>query len=149
MYNVLIVVDSLYYTVHMLNCDSHCTLVSTDLTLTTDRLTELFQWVHVEDSDQLISENFDLYIGPSRKSIGEELGLPESALKEIKKSYQSGIKRKESYLDTYTNHHPCPSWKEISDVLGRYHLYQQAGEVENTYVQGMHACTFMMDNISI
>ena len=132
---------------HTLNYDNHCTLVSTDLTLTTDRLTELFQWVH--DSDQFISESFDLYIGPSRESIGEELGLPESALEEIKKSYQSGIKRKEAYLDTYIHYHPCPSWKKIRDVLGRYHLYQQAREVENTYVQGMHACTFMMGNISI
>ena len=133
----------------MLNYDNQRTLVSTDLTLTADRLTELFQWVHVEDSDWFIDECFDVYIGPSRKSIGEELGLPESALEKIKKSYQSGIKRKESYLDMYTNHHPCPSWKKISDVLWRYHLYQQAGEVENTYVQGMHACTFMVGNISI
>ena len=99
----------------------------TDLTLTTDRLTALFQ--SVEDPDK-----------PDRwlSSIGVMFGLPESAVKEIRRSYQNKDKRKEAYLDTYAHHHPCPSWKKISGVLWECDLYQQVNEVENTYVQGIH-----------
>ena len=79
--------------------------------------------------------------------IGEQLGLPQSALEEIRKSYQSKTKRKEAYLDTYAHHHPCPLWKRISKVLRECDLWQQAGEVENTYVQGMHTHLYhIMDN---
>ena len=74
-------------------------------------------------------------------SIGELLGLPQSALKEIKKSYQSLAKRKEAYLDTYTHQHPCPSWKVISELLMECDLNQQAEGVKDTYVQGMHVHT--------
>ena len=109
------------------NLHNHCLLVPTDLTLTTDRLTELFQ--SVKDPDR---------VGYGYGSIGEYLGLPESVLEEIRRSYQSKTKRKDAYLDTYTHRHPCPSWKKISEVLRKYHLRQQADEVENTYVQGMH-----------
>ena len=98
-----------------------------DLTLITDRLTELFQ--SVEDPDR---------VGRFGESVGELLCLPRSALEEIKRSYQSNTKRKEAYLDTYTHHHPCPSWKKISKVLRECELNQLAEEVENTYVQGMH-----------
>ena len=72
-------------------------------------------------------------------SLRDLLGLPQSAMKEIRRSYQSNTKRKEAYLDTYAHHHPCPSWKKISVVLNRCRLGQQAHEVDNTYVQGMHA----------
>ena len=105
-------------------------IVPTDLTLTTDRLTELFQ--SVEDPD--IAGLF---------GIGEYLGLPESALEEIRRSYQNDTKRKDAYLDTYTHRHPCPTWMKISEVLRKCYLLQQADEVENTYVQGMHDCTFI------
>ena len=71
--------------------------------------------------------------------IGGFLGLPESALAEIRKRYQSKNKRKEAYLDTYVHYHPCPSWKVIHEVLRKCYLYQQAEEVEITYVQGVHA----------
>ena len=107
------------------NLHNHCLLVPTDLTLTTDRLTELFQ--SVEDPDTL-----GVY------GIGELLGLPQSVLEEIRRSYQSKTKRKDAYLDTYTHRHPCPSWKKISEVLMECDLDQQADEVKNTYVQGMH-----------
>ena len=107
-----------------------CVLVLIDLTVTTERLTELFQSVEDPDRD-----------GRFYVNIGEYLGLPRSALKEIKKSYQSNTKRKEAYLDTYTHHHPCPSWKKISEALSMYDLNQQAEGVENTYVQGMHVRT--------
>ena len=76
-----------------------------------------------------------------RRSIGELLGLPQSVLKEIKKSYQSVAKRKEAYLDAYTHHHPCPLWKKISEALRQCRLNQQAEGVKNTYVQGMHVHT--------
>ena len=101
---------------------NHCLLVPTDLTLTTDRLTELFQSVE----------------GYKVGFIGEYLGLPKSALEEIRRSYQSVTRCKDAYLDTYTHHHPCPSWKNISEVLRECYLHQQADEVENTYVQGMY-----------
>ena len=110
------------------NLHNHCLLVPTDLTLTTDRLTELFQSVKDPDRFGLLGDN----------GIGECLGLPKSALEEIRRSYQSKTKRKDAYLDTYTHRHPCPSWKKISEVLGRCRFHQQAKEVENTYVQGMH-----------
>ena len=114
-------------------------LVPTDLTLTTDRLTELFQ--SVKDPDNPVP----YIIGFS--GIGEELGLPQSAMEGMKKSYQSEAKRKEAYLDTYAHYHPCPSWKKISKVLRYCELDQQADEVENTYVQGMHALLcHTMDN---
>ena len=70
--------------------------------------------------------------------IGEWLGLPESVLEEIRRSYQNWAKRKDAYLDTYAHHHPCPSWKEINEILQEYSLHQQAEEVKNTYVEGMH-----------
>ena len=103
-------------------------LVFADLTLTTDRLTELFQTV--EDPGRV-----------GGIDIGEFLGLPKSALEEIRRSYQSWAKRKEAYLDTYAHHHPCPSWKKINEVLRQCYLYQQAEEVKNTYVEGMHCIT--------
>ena len=111
----------------------HCLLVPADLTLTTDRLTELFQ--SVEDPDKLVFVRSDGSLIPG---IGRSLGLPESALEEIKSSYQSKTKRKEAYLDTYIHRHPCPSWKKISELLKEYSLEQQASEVEDTYIQGMH-----------
>ena len=115
------------------NLHNHCLLVPTDLTLTTDRLTELFQ--SVEDPDRVI-------YGYRSRSIGERLGLPQSVLGEIRRNYQSSTKRKDAYLDTYSHRHPCPTWKKISEVLRLCDLYQQADEVENTYVQGMHDCIY-------
>ena len=91
---------------------------------------ELFQ--SMEDPDE---PSLYIIVG-----IGEELGLPQSALAEIRKSYQSKTERKEAYLDTYAHHHPCPSWNKISMVLWGCYLVEQAEEVKNTYVQGMHVC---------
>ena len=106
-------------TVYLLFVNPHA-----DLTLTTDRLTELFQSVEDPDGAGIL--------------IGKSLGLPRSALEEIRGNYQSSTKRKEAYLDTYTHHHPCPSWKKISEVLRKCELYKLAMEVKHTYVQGMH-----------
>ena len=103
-------------------------LVRTDLTVTTDRLMELFQ--SVEDPQRT---------GWDGRSIGERLGLPQSAIDEIKSSYQSAAQRKEAYLDTYANHHPWPSWRVVVGVLQQCQLHQQSDDVQNTYVQGnMH-----------
>ena len=110
-----------------------CILVPTDLTLTTDRLVELFH--SVEEPRRL---QVSRLVFRRSHDVGKDLGLPKSALEEIERSYQSWDKRKEAYLDTYTHHHPCPSWKRISELLERYFLEQQAREVEGTYVQGMH-----------
>ena len=95
------------------------------------RLTELFQ--SVEDPDRA---------GRFNESIANYLGLPRSALEEIRGNYQSTTKRKEAYLDTYTHHHPCPSWKKISVALRQCRLYQHANEVEDTYVQGTCTCMY-------
>ena len=110
------------------NLHNHCLLVPTDLTLTTDRLADLFQ--SVEDPDR--PTEFSL------SGIGEELGLPKSVLEEIRRNYWSDTKRKDAYLDTYIHRHPCPSWKKISEALRECNLYQQTNEVVNTYVQGMY-----------
>ena len=69
-------------------------------------------------------------------SIGEWLGLPQSAIDEIKSSYQSAAQRKEAYLDTYANQHPWPSWRTVVDVLWQCRLDQQCGDVNSTFVQG-------------
>ena len=132
-------------TIHFYTMYSQCIVViilfiSPDLTLTTDRLTELFQSVEEPDPPPPPPRRY----GPprpirSRYDIGRFLRLPESALAEIRKRYQSKDKRKEAYLDTYVHYHPCPSWKVIQDVLGKCFLRQQAEEVKITYVQGMHA----------
>ena len=68
--------------------------------------------------------------------IGDEFGLPESTLDQIKSSYQSTNQRKDAYLDAYTHLHPCPSWKKVSEVLSECDLYRQVKEVENTYLKG-------------
>ena len=117
-----VVIDS-FITGHSL-CD-HCLLVHTDLTVTTDRLMDLFQ--SVEHPDRT---------GPLERSIGERLGLPESAIDEIKSSYQSAARRKEAYLDTYANQHPWPSWRTVVGVLQLCVLPRQSNDVENTHVQG-------------
>ena len=105
-------------------CD-HCLLVHTDLTVTTDRLMDLFQSVKNPDSVYGLS-------------IGERLGLPQSAIGEIKSSYQSAARRKEAYLDTYANQHPWPSWRTVVIVLQWCNLDQQSDDVKKTYVQGEH-----------
>ena len=104
-------------------------LVPTDLTLTTDRLKALFKSVEYPDRIGFLSN----------KSIGRMLGLPQSALEEIRSCFQSATERKDAYLDTYSHHHPCPSWRKVAGVLRLCDLYQEAYEVEDTYVKGMHA----------
>ena len=95
--------------------------VCTDLTITTDKLMDLFESVNPEKVDDL----------------GDHLDLPQSERDKIKKNYRSPTQRKEAYLDLYVHQHPCPSWRRI-DVVLRYQfsLREQADLVENTYVKG-------------
>ena len=66
------------------------------------------------------------------------LGLQQSEIDKIQRSYQSPTQRKEAYLDLYVYQHPCPSWREVSRLLHSrsFKLLQQADLVENTYVKG-------------
>ena len=95
--------------------------VCTDLTITTDKLMDLFESVDPEKVDDL----------------GDRLDLPQSERDKIKKNYRSPTQRKEAYLDLYVHQHPCPSWTEIAGVLRyRFSLYERADLVENTYIKG-------------
>ena len=69
--------------------------------------------------------------------IEEGLGLPQSAVEEIKRNFQSTRQQREAYLDTYTHRHPFPTWTKIVSVLNTCSLCQQAQQVKETYVQGM------------
>jgi hypothetical protein len=95
----------------------------TDLTITTEKLMELFAPLEPEKVDELGGEFC--------------LRLPQSEIARIQKDYQSPTQRKEAYLDLYVHQHPCPTWSEVARVLrGRVNLPRQAVLVENTYVKG-------------
>ena len=94
-------------------------IVYTDLTITTEKLMELFGPLDPEKIDDL----------------GGWLDLPQSEIDRIQKDYQSPTQRKEAYLDLYVHQHPCPTWRQVAEVL-RGDLDQQADLVENTYVKG-------------
>ena len=96
--------------------------VCTDLTITTDKLMDLFKTMNPEKVDDL----GDLV----------SLDLPQSERDKIKKNYRSPTQRKEAHLDLYVHQHPCPSWREIAKVLRWFSLVQQADLVKNTYVKG-------------
>ena len=95
----------------------------TDLTITTEKLMELFAPLDPEKVHELGGRGY--------------LGLPQSEIDRIQKDYQSPTQRKEAYLDLYVHQHPCPDWREIARVLRQWvYLRQQADLVENTYVKG-------------
>ena len=96
-------------------------LPHTDLTLTTERLVELFA--------SMRDRHVDL--------MGDYLDTPYSKGEEVKMNYQNPAQRKEAYLDYYAHNHPAASWTKIAEVLHWYKLPQQAAVVENTYIQGM------------
>ena len=97
-------------------------IVHTDLTITTEKLMELFVPMDPKKVDKLGGERC--------------LGLPQSEIDRIQKDYQSPTQRKEAYLDLYVHQHPCPTWREVARVLRLANLRQQADLVENTYVKG-------------
>jgi hypothetical protein len=98
----------------------------TDLTITTEKLMELFAPLDPEKVDELGGKH--------------SLGLPQSEKARIQKDYQSPTQRKEAYLDLYIHQHPCPTWSKVARVLRhwRVNLPQQADLVEKTYVKGTH-----------
>ena len=92
-------------------------LVHTDLTITTEKLMELFAPLDPRKVDR----------------VGG-LGLPQSEINRIQKDYQSSTRRIEAYLDLYVHQHP---WNWVADVLhNEVDLPQQADLVENTYAKG-------------
>ena len=100
-------------------------VVNTDLTITTEKLMELFATVKDEYVDY----------------IGEGLDLPASKRGEIKRNYQSPTQKREAYLDLYISDHPCPSWRQVAKVLRTLSIFSvglghQADVVERTYVEG-------------
>ena len=95
-------------------------VVNTDLTVTTEKVNHLFSTVRDDKVD----------------NIGRWLYLPDSKISEIKTNYHSPAQRREAYIDDYVVYHPCPSWKNVTEVLRFSGLSDQADEVERTYVQG-------------
>ena len=90
----------------------------TDLTLTTEKLVELFASMDDYRVENLIT--------------------PPSKWNEFRMNYRDPARRKKAYLDEYEHNHPLASWSEVVEVLRRYGLHQKADVVEKTYVQGMH-----------
>ena len=100
----------------------------TDLTITTEKLMDLFATLNPEVVDEL--------------GDNKHLDLPQSETARIQKDYQSPAQRKEAYLDLYIHQHPCPTWSQIAVILRNCaNLCQQAALVENTYVKGIILCT--------
>ena len=97
-------------------------LPHTDLTLTTERLVELF--ASMDDGDVDLMGRY-------------HLDTPSSKEEEFQMNYQDPAQRKEAYLDYYVHNHPLASWTGIAQVLSRCRLPQQSAVVENTYIQGM------------
>ena len=95
-------------------------VVHIDLTITTEKLVELFGTVDEQRVD----------------SIGRWLDLPDSKTEEVKGNYQSPTQRRDAYLDLYVSDHPYPSWQTVAEALRGVGLGHQADEVERTYVQG-------------
>ena len=95
-------------------------IVHIDLTITTEKLVELFGTVDEQRVD----------------NVGAWLDLPYSKREEVKGNYQSHTQRRDAYLDLYASDHPYPSWKTVARALRVVGLPHQAAEVERTYVQG-------------
>ena len=96
-------------------------IIHTDLTITTERLVELFASMR----DRAVDD------------VGDYLDTPLSKSTEFWMNYQNPAQRKEAYLDYYAHNHPAASWTKIAELLRWCGLPQQAAVVENTYIQGM------------
>ena len=92
----------------------------TDLSLTTERLVELFATMDDGRVD----------------FMGDYLDTPTSKRGEFQMTYQNLSQRKEAYLDDYVHNHPAPSWTQIARTFHGCGLPQQATVVENTYIEG-------------
>ena len=108
-------------------------VVNTDLTITTEKLVELF--ATMDDGDV--------------RWLEDGLDLPRAKVAEMKRNYRSPSQRRDAYLDLYVTTHPCPSWRQVAKALCGVYLRHQADVVESTYVQGIrinryvvvHYCT--------
>ena len=103
-------------------------VINTDLTITTEKLVELFATMddyHV-DADEI------LYM-----QLNDQLDLPQSKVAEINRNYHSPSQRRDAYIDLYATTHPCPSWRQVAEALRGVFLDHQADVVESTYVQGI------------
>ena len=95
-------------------------IVNTDLTLTTEKLVELFETV----DGRLVDD------------IGLWLDLPNSKINAVGGNYRSLTQRRDAYLDLYTSNYPYPSWKKVAEALRGVDLHRLASVVERSYVQG-------------
>ena len=95
-------------------------VVNTDLTISTEKLVELFATVR---DDSVVD-------------IAVWFGLPSSKTDDICRNYHNPAQRRDAYLDLYATDHPCPSWSEVARALGLIYLPHQSDEVKRTYVQG-------------
>lgn len=110
-------------------------VVKTDLTITTEKLVELFATMDDQYvADQYVDYHVSLY--GFHDGVDNQLKLPQSKVAEIKTNYRSYSQRRDALLDLYTTTHPCPSWRQVAKVLRGVDLPHQARVVENTYVQG-------------
>ena len=100
-------------------------VVNTDLTITTEKLVELFATI----DDRYVGRGYII-------QLDQELDLPESKVAEMKRNLRSHSpsQRREAYLDLYATGHPCPSWRQVAKALRRVHLRHQVDTVESTYV---------------
>ena len=96
--------------------------IDTDLTLTTEKLVELFVSMDDDHVDDLSSY----------------LNTPLFKIAEFQMNYQDPARRKEAYLDEYAHNNPLASWSEVAEALRRCRLPQEADVVKKTYVQGMY-----------
>ena len=99
-------------------------VVNTDLTITTEKLVELFATMA------------DNYVQGSVYPLDERLDLPKSKVAKLKRNYHSPSQWRDAYLDLYVTGHPCPSWRQVAEILRHVYLLHQADAVESTYVQG-------------
>ena len=97
-------------------------VVNTDLTISTEKLVELFATVRDDKVDDIAGV------------LG--LRLPYSKRDDIHRNYRNPAQRRDAYLDLYATDHPCPSWSDVANSLRYVDLPHQSDEVERTYVQG-------------
>ena len=95
--------------------------VNIDLTITTEKLVELFAIKYRSDKVD---------------AIGHWLDIPRSKIEHMWKNYQSPAHCRDAYLDLYASDHPFPSWRTISEALRSVHLPHQANVVESAYIKG-------------
>ena len=101
-------------------------VINTDLTITTEKLVELFATM----------DDCGLLPVPLSWELDYQLGLPHSKVAEMERNLRGPSQRREAYLDLYATGHPCPSWRRVAKVLRGVELPHHAARVESTYVQG-------------